>query len=316
MLSRRDLSSMRRNIVLLPHRIQALFLHITDSSDLSHSLGRTTIYRSRGRQGLYGDSFFLAFFRFSPTISVYSLTFLSMVKSSKTSRVWWDNNLLIGALSMLVILLTTEMLFSVPSKWFHGSTQPKIDIVREEKPKTNLSLDESPAFCTMDYTPVCGEDGKTYGNTCMAGIAKVTIVSSGECQSDSTLSEAPVDIPQLPTVDVIPVIAEGADYTNTGKYHIYTNNSAGYSMAFPKYSWYYGFGARDGAAHSMAIATDESGIATFEGAPVRVWFYRTKPATPPSDQSLTLENGVIYVSSSSEDPKIQKIVADIFASAK
>jgi hypothetical protein len=87
-------------------------------------------------------------------------------------------------------------------------------------------------------------------------------------------------------------------------------------MSFPKYSWYSGYGARDGASHSMAIALDEAGIATFDGAPVRVWFYKSKPTNPPSDQSLTVTNGVIYVSSQSDNPKIQKIVTDIFASVK
>ena len=66
----------------------------------------------------------------------------------------------------------------------------------------------------------------------------------------------------------------------------------------------------------MAIGLSEADIAAFDTAPVRVWFYATKPTDAPSDQSLTLANGVIYVSSASEDPKIQKIVTDIFASAK
>jgi hypothetical protein len=66
----------------------------------------------------------------------------------------------------------------------------------------------------------------------------------------------------------------------------------------------------------MAIGLTEADVASFDTAPVRVWFYVTKPATPPSDQSLTLANGVVYVSSASEDPKIMKIVTDIFASAK
>lgn len=36
-------------------------------------------------------------------------------------------------------------------------------------------------MCTQQYDPVCGCDGKTYGNACIAGCAEIRIVTKGPC---------------------------------------------------------------------------------------------------------------------------------------
>lgn len=49
-------------------------------------------------------------------------------------------------------------------------------------------------FCTQQYDPVCGTDGKTYSNNCFAGLAKAQVKYKGECGKPESESDSSIKV--------------------------------------------------------------------------------------------------------------------------
>ncbi len=53
-------------------------------------------------------------------------------------------------------------------------------VAHQENPKKSVNC-----ICAQIWKPVCGENGKTYSNTCVANCAHVKVAKKGQCPGKS-----------------------------------------------------------------------------------------------------------------------------------